>query len=167
MKKYLKEAVILFIMVILVTNIVSFFRTKDLKVDNLALLKEYKSIDNKEIAPLLESKKPLVLNFWGTWCPVCNQEISTIDKIAKDKDKDVVLITIAVNSGTDSDIKKYMKEKGVDFIVINDKNGKLAQAFNIEVFPTTIFYNIKRDKTIKDSGYLSYMGYLARKKLVE
>jgi len=165
MKKYLKEAVILFIMVILVTNIVSFFRTKDLKVDNLALLKEYKSIDNKEIAPLLESKKPLVLNFWGTWCPVCNQEISTIDKIAKDKD--VVLITIAVNSGNDSDIKKYMKEKGVDFIVINDKNGKLAQAFNIEVFPTTIFYNIKRDKTIKDSGYLSYMGYLARKKLVE
>jgi thiol-disulfide isomerase/thioredoxin len=165
MKKYLKEAVILFIMVILVTNIVSFFRTKDLKVDNLALLKEYKTIDNKEIAPLLESKKPLVLNFWGTWCPVCNQEISTIDKIAKDKD--VVLITIAVNSGNDSDIKKYMKEKGVDFIVINDKNGKLAQAFNIEVFPTTIFYNIKRDKTIKDSGYLSYMGYLARKKLVE
>ena len=165
MKKYLKEAVILFIMVILVTNIVSFFRTKDLKVDNLALLKEYKTIDNKKIAPLLESKKPLVLNFWGTWCPVCNQEISTIDKIAKDKD--VVLITIAVNSGNDSDIKKYMKEKGVDFIVINDKNGKLAQAFNIEVFPTTIFYNIKRDKTIKDSGYLSYMGYLARKKLVE
>ena len=165
MKKYLKEAVILFIMVILVTNIVSFFRTKDLKVDNLVLLKEYKTIDNKEIAPLLESKKPLVLNFWGTWCPVCNQEISTIDKIAKDKD--VVLITIAVNSGNDSDIKKYMKEKGVDFIVINDKNGKLAQAFNIEAFPTTIFYNIKRDKTIKDSGYLSYMGYLARKKLVE
>jgi len=165
MKKYLKEAVILFFTVLIVTNIISWYRSKDVKAQNLELLANYKLLNNQELKPLLEQNKPLVINFWGTWCPVCNQEISTIDKIAKDSD--VILITIAVNSGSNKDIKEYMKRKSVHFMVVNDKNGELAKAFNIAVFPTTLFYSPNRKKVIKDSGYLTYPGYLARKKLVE
>ncbi len=162
MKKYIKEAFILLIVALIVSNIVSWYRTKDIKSNNLELLSQYKTINNKKVNELLEKQKPLVLNFWGTWCPVCAQEVYTIDKIAKDKD--VVLITVAVNS---SNIKKYMKEKGVEFIVIDDRDGSIAKAFGVGVFPTTLFYSKDRKKIIKDSGYLSYPGYIARKKIVE
>ncbi len=165
MKKYIKEAIILSFLAIISTNLISWYRSKNIKSNNLEFLKNYKSIKNEDIKKLIELKKILILNFWGTWCPVCNQEIFTINKISKDKD--IILVTIAVNSGSNKEIKKFLKEKGVNFLVINDKNGNIASKFNIEVYPTTIFYNIKRDKSIKDSGYLSYIGYLARKKLIE
>ena len=166
MKKYIKEAIILAIMVFVVTNAVSYYKSSSINAkDNYKLLQKYKTIDNKDINYNINKNKILVINFWGTWCPVCNQEISNIAKIANDKD--VVLITVAVNSGTDKEIQNYLKRKKVNFLVINDKNSQLAKAFNISTFPTTIFYSKDRKKVIKDSGYLSYGGYLARKKLVE
>ena len=166
MKKIIKEIIVIFIVILLATNIISYFRTKDINTSNLiTTLKDYKSIDGVNIKELLNQNKPLIINFWGTWCPICNQEISTISKIAKDKD--VVLITIAVNSGSNEDIKKYLKSKNANFLVINDNSGSIAKDFNITTYPTTLFFNSKRDKVIKDSGYLTYGGYLVRKKLVE
>jgi len=166
MKKYIKEILITAFMVLIITNVISFYKSSSiLAKDNYKLLKNKTTIDGKKVKDLLTEKKPLIINFWGTWCPVCNQEVNNIDKISKDKD--IVLITIAVNSNTNQDIKNYLQTKKVDFLVINDNNGKLAKAFNISTYPTTIFYSPNRDKIIKDSGYLSYAGYLARKKLVE
>jgi len=166
MKKYIKELISTILLAFIVINLISLYKSKDIRAkEPLALLKDKKSINGTKIKELIEQKKPLVINFWGTWCPVCNQEIYNIDKIAKDKD--IVLITIAVNSGLDSDIKSYMQKKGVDFLVINDNKGEIAKAFNISTYPTTIFYSPNRKKIVKDSGYLSYGGYLIRKKLVE
>ncbi len=59
-----------------------------------------------------------------------------------------------------------MEKKGVNFIVVNDNSGEIAKAFNISTYPTTIFYSPDRERVIKDSGYLTYGGYLIRKKLV-
>jgi len=166
LKKWLKEIVVTALLIIIATSAIGYFRSSSVEAkSSFEVLKNKTSIDGKSINALLEQKKPLVVNFWGTWCPVCNQEVSTIDKIAKDKS--IVLITVAVNSGLDSDIKSYMQKKGVDFLVINDNKGAIAKAFNITTYPTTIFYSPNRQKVIKDSGYLSYLGYLARKKLVE
>ena len=166
MKKYIKEGLIIAFMVLIVTNVVSFYRSSSVVAkDNYKLLEDKTTIDGKKVKDLLAQKKPLVINFWGTWCPVCNQEVDNIDKIAKDKD--VVLITVAVNSGKNMDIKEFLTRKNVHFMSVNDDNGEIAKAFNITTYPTTIFYSINRDKIIKDSGYLSYGGYLARKKLVE
>ena len=82
------------------------------------------------------------------------------------KRDDLVLITVAVNSQDSKNIREYMQKKGVKFIVINDFNGKIANAFNIGVYPTTIFYNTSRDNTIKDSGYTTKAGFLARVKIL-
>jgi thiol-disulfide isomerase/thioredoxin len=166
MKKYIKEATILALMVLVVTNIIGFYKASSIEAkSSFKILLEQKSIDGTNLKTLLLQNKPLVLNFWGSWCPVCNQEISTINKIAKDKS--IILITVAVNSGEDKDIKAFMQSKNANFLVINDNSGTIAKSFNITTYPTTIFYSPNREKTIKDSGYLSYMGYLARKKIVE
>ena len=166
MKKYLKEAIILALMVFIVTNVVSYYKSSSINAkDSYKILKNKISINGIKLNNIIMQKKPLIVNFWGTWCPVCNQEISNIEKISKDKD--IILITVAVNSGSNRDIKDFLIRKNVHFLVVNDYNGDIARAFNITTYPTTIFYNINREKIIKDSGYLSYPGYLARKKLVE
>ena len=166
MKKYIKEIVIFIVVIFLATNIIGYFRSQNVKTNTiLESLKSYKSIENQDISTLLEAKKPLIINFWGTWCPVCNQEVSTLSNLAKRDD--ITLLTIAVNSGSNQDIKNYMQKKDINFIVINDKDGKLANLANISVYPTTIFFSSNRKSIIKDSGYTTKAGFLARIKLLE
>jgi len=162
MKKYLKEALIAAVLIFIVTNVVGYYRSSSVNVDGTyKLLRDAKTIDGRKVSDIIDAKKPLVVNFWGTWCPVCAQEVSTLSNLAKRDD--LVLITVAVNS---QNIKDYMKKKGVKFIVIDDKDAKIAKAFNISVYPTTVFYNISREKTIKDSGYTTKAGFLARVKIL-
>ena len=165
LKKYLKEALIAIVLIFIVTNVIGYYRGTSVKVDgNYNLLQNATTLDGKKVSEIISAKKPLVVNFWGTWCPVCAQEVSTLSSLAKRDD--LILITVAVNSQDAQNIREYMQKKGVKFIVINDADGKIANAFNIGVYPTTIFYNASRDNTIKDSGYTTKAGFLARVKLV-
>ena len=165
LKKYLKEGLITIFLIFIVSSVIGYYRSSIVKANNLNILKNYTTIDGVKVDKILNQKKPLILNFWGTWCPVCNQEVSTLSSLAKRDD--LILITVAVNSGSNQEIKEYMQKKGIKFIVINDNAGKIAKKFNINIFPTTIFFNSKRDNIIKDSGYTTKAGFLARVKLVE
>lgn len=163
MKKWIKELFIMAFIVVVASSAIGYFRSSSVK-SNLAVLKQSTTIDNKAAKELLGSNKPLIINFWGTWCPICNQEVSTLSKLAKRSD--AVLLTIAVNSGSNEDIKSYMDKKSVNFFVINDSSGNIAKAFNVDTFPTTLFFSKDRKEVIKDSGYTTYAGFLARIQLV-
>jgi thiol-disulfide isomerase/thioredoxin len=166
MKKFIKEIIVFLVVIFLATNAIGYYRSVSVKSNNLIdILNTRTTISNKSVKKLLANKKPVVINFWGTWCPVCSQEVSTLSALAKRDD--IILLTIAVNSGSKKDIKEYMAKKGVNFLVINDTDSSISNAANVSVFPTTIFFNANRDKTIKDSGYTTQAGFLARVKLLK
>ena len=164
-KKFLKELIFIALAIFIVTNIVGYFRGSSVKSDALTLLAQEKSINNKDISKIIDKNKVLVINFWGTWCPICMRELSTIQKLSKRDD--IILITIANQSGNDDELKEFMKQKGLNYIVINDNSGKLTKAFNITIFPTNIFYSKDRKHSIADSGYISEVGFNLRVKLME
>jgi peroxiredoxin len=72
------------------------------------------------------------------------------------------VITIAVKSGKNSELNKYMKENNLDFKVFNDKDGKIAKSFNIQAYPTTFVYNKERKPSFSDVGYTSTWGLKLR-----
>lgn len=165
MKKYIKETLIAIVLIFIVSNVIGYFRSVNVKAkDNYTLLLNKKTINGTSVKELLSQKKPLILNFWGTWCPVCKQEVSTLSNLAKRED--IILLSVAVNSGSNEKISEYLKQKKIKFLVINDYYGKLAKAFNISVYPTTIFFSKNRKNIIKDSGYTTKAGFLGRVKLL-
>ncbi len=165
LKKYLKEFLVITVTIFTVSNLIGYFRSRDVQViGNLEAVRSAITINGQKVGSLIKPDKPLVINFWGTWCPVCAREVYNISSLSKNKD--FTLITVAVNSGSDEEIKKYMQEKGVNYTVINDKNGALAKRFKITTYPTTVFISSSGKKVIKDSGYLTKPGFLARVKMV-
>lgn len=165
MKKYIKETLIAIVLIFIVSNVIGYFRSVNVKAkDNYTLLLNKKTINGTSVKELLSQKKPLILNFWGTWCPVCKQEVSTLSNLAKRED--IILLSVAVNSGSNEKISEYLKQKKIKFLVINDYYGKLAKAFNISVYPTTIFFSKNRKNIIKDSGYTTKAGFLGRVKFL-
>ena len=159
-KKIAKEIAIGVLILFVVSNVVSYLRKPDLSSDVLPAI-EVKLLDGSFFnAP---REKPLVIHFWGTWCPVCKVEASNIQALSEKYD----VLTIAVNSGNDDAIKAYMGERQLSFRVFNDKEGKWAKQFDIEVFPTTFIYDAKGDLRFSEVGYTTTAGLLARMAIVE
>lgn len=154
----------LFIIALIASSIIGVFRAPKNSFE-LSKIENRVTLNGQKVSDILKNGKPTILHFWGSWCPICRHELSTIEDLSKQDD--INLITIAVNSGTDDQLKEWMKSRGVDFIVINDMSGILASKAGVNVFPSTLYYDSKRVLKFADSGYTTYAGFSARIELLK
>ena len=158
------EYVGLFVVALMASSVVGLFRAPKNSFA-LSSLNDRVTLKGKKVSNLLKDKKPVVVHFWGSWCPICRQELSTVEDLSKNED--ITLITVAVNSGTNKQLREWMKSRGVDFRVINDMSGILASKAGVNVFPSTLYYGSDGKLKFADSGYTSYAGFLARLELLK
>lgn len=66
---------------------------------------------------LLSDGKPVVIEFWATWCPPCRKTLPTLLTLARDHGDDLVVVGLSVEDpSTDmSKVKDYVKSKAVSF----------------------------------------------------
>lgn len=82
----------------------------------------------------------VILNFWATWCPPCNQEMPDMQKFYGNTSRDDVEI-LAVNitsqeQGTDV-VKKFIKDHDITFPVLLDKQSQVDMAYKAQTIPTS------------------------------
>jgi thiol-disulfide isomerase/thioredoxin len=153
--KYTKEIILFFIFITISMNVISFYKSSDLNKEEL------KNIN----VTLLDSKnykypndKPILIHFWATWCPICKLEASNIQTISQNFE----VLSIAVNSGNNSNIKKYMIDNGLNYKVLNDESGAFAKEFKIAVYPTTFIYDKNKKLVFSEVGFTSTFGLWIR-----
>jgi len=149
-KKILKEILITAVMAFVLLNVISYFKKPNLSFDTFPPLNAT-LIDKSKFSHKDFKDKPFIVHFWATWCPTCKVEISNFDDLAKDYN----VITIAVESGSDEEIKKFLANKDISIPTINDKSGKLASVFNISGYPTTFVFDKDGKLFFADVGYTS------------
>ena len=147
-KHYLKEILYFIITITIVANAMSLYRSQSLSNEALDI-EHFKMIDNSTYT--LDNKRPILIHFWATWCPTCKLEASNIDFLSRYYQ----VITVAVKSGSDYDIKQYLDKHGYHFKVVNDKDGSLSRKFQIAGYPTTFIYNKDKKLLFSDVGYSS------------
>ena len=76
-------------------------------------------------------RKPVLLEFWATWCSVCEQLSPTLDKAAKKYagKVDVVVVAVGVNQNERS-IKRHLAQHPAPGRVLFDKEGDASRAFD-------------------------------------
>ena len=159
-KKYFKEAVIFIVTLTIAANAFSYYNSLNLNKDNLKI-ESFTLYDNKKY--LVDKKKPLVIHFWATWCPICKFEAPNIESLSKDYE----VITISVQSGTKKEIKEYLNHNKLSFNVVNDIDGFYSHKFNIKAFPTTLIYDNEKKLKFTEVGYTTTAGLYARMILVK
>ncbi len=154
---WIKEILIIFLIVAVLLNVISFLKKPDLELTTLPQLNLI-STTQKQISITDYKNKPILLHFWATWCPTCKLEASNIQYLSNNYQ----VITIAVNSGSDKDINTFLKQHNLNFDVINDNDGKLAQKFSVSSFPTTFIYDKNQKVKFSEVGYTSTAGLIVR-----
>ena len=155
LKKYIKEILKFIILLAIILNVVSYFKSQDLNKEQLNI-QTFKLLDNSTYTT--PTNKPILVHFWATWCPTCEIEASNIEKISKDYE----VITIATQSEDNENIQKYLDKNNLSFKVVNDEDGALSRKFNIKAFPTTLIYDKNKNLTFSEVGYTSTFGLYAR-----
>ena len=112
-----------------------------------------------ETFDLYQSKpRPILVYYWATWCPVCKLQKSNIENISKDH----ALISIAMQSGHNEEVKEYMREENLSFKVINDEYGELSKKYNIRGVPVAFIVNRENKIEFVEVGYSTELGLRLR-----
>ena len=88
--------------------------------------------------------KPVVINFWASWCGPCRLEAPELVRLY-DKYNDRVEI-YAVNLTSSDSIegaKGFAEEFGFSFPVLLDLDGSVGNTYQVKAIPTTYFVNHK------------------------
>lgn len=113
---------------------------------------------NGQTVSILSDKKPLLIHFWATWCPVCRLEQGSIDALAKDYN----VVTIAMQSGENDLLETYLQENQLSFPVINDSDGTLVQRFGVRGVPASFVVDSENKIAFTEVGYTSEIGLRLR-----
>jgi len=161
-KRLARELVVFAVVVFVVSTLLNLYRAPKLDSDTLPDIK-VTLIDGKEFDTSNHSGKPIMINFWGTWCPVCATEAGNIDSVSKE----FIVLTIAVNSGSDESIRQWMREHDVEYPILNDTSGAWAKRFGISTYPTTLIYDSRGKLKFAETGYSTTIGLKSRMRLAE
>jgi cytochrome c biogenesis protein CcmG, thiol:disulfide interchange protein DsbE len=101
-----------------------------------------KDLDGKEVKLSTLRGKPVMVNFWATWCPPCRAEIPIISQTYIDSRKDgsvpYEILGVATQSDT-STIRAFAGEFNMTFPLLPDVDNHVVSSYHVLPIPTTFF----------------------------
>lgn len=81
----------------------------------------------------------VILNFWGTWCEPCREEMPDMNKIYNEGHDEYELIAVNVSEG-EQQINQFLMslDEELAFPIALDRNRDVTKAYQIGPLPTTI-----------------------------
>ena len=100
-----------------------------------------KDVDGKEVRLSDFAGKPVLINFWATWCPPCREEMPEINKFyGKYKGSGLVVLSInATFQDSVENVKSTIKSDKLTFPVLLDEAGQVARQYQLNGLPTSFF----------------------------
>lgn len=100
--------------------------------------------------------KPIIIDFWATWCKPCIEELNTIHEVYADwqKETGVKLITISLDDArTLQRVAPFINGKGWLYENYIDPNGDFKRAMNVNMPPQTFVLNGKKEIVWQHVGF--------------
>ncbi len=98
---------------------------------------------------LTDDGRPVVMNFWASWCVPCREEMPAFDAVAG-RNPDVVVLGVAVQD-TEPAARAFADEIGVSYPLGHDRDGSILEQYPILGLPATWF--IASDRTVAEQWF--------------
>ncbi len=112
---------------------------------------DLKSLEGKQVKLSSLRGKPVVLNFWATWCEPCKLEMPWFEELHKQYAGQVEFVGVAMDDAGEDTVRKFAKEVGVTYTILIGKEA-VGEAYGGLPFLPTTFY-IGRDGKIVERSF--------------
>jgi thiol-disulfide isomerase/thioredoxin len=86
------------------------------------------------------SGRPVVVNFWATWCGPCRVELPHLIEAYERERDEVVFLAISIREREDT-VRRFVEENEMPFIILLDSTGEVTSDYQVKGIPTTFFIN--------------------------
>ncbi len=85
--------------------------------------------------------KPVVINFWASWCPPCRVEAPILEKVWQlYKDEGVTFVGVDIQD-TEEDARAFIQKFGITYPNAKDASGRVTIDYGVSGIPVTFFVN--------------------------
>ncbi len=103
--------------------------------------------------------KPVVVNFWASWCPPCKAEMPDFEKIYINYGDDITIMMVNMTDGyqeTYEKAKSHIAENNYTFPVYYDMDYSAATAYRVTSLPATYFIDAQGNLVTHAKGMIDY-----------
>lgn len=95
--------------------------------------------------------KPVVIDFWASWCPPCRRAIPDLVALHKRYGDQIVFLGVAVNDRRE-DIERARTELGITYPILMGTH-EVARAYGIEGIPTLYLIDTHGKVAFRETGF--------------
>lgn len=99
--------------------------------------------------------KPVVLNFWATWCGPCKEEIPELQAAFDQYNVSDGLQIIGITDELSVDVKPFVEANRMTFPIAYDRSGRASSRYRVQSIPTTLFVNAEGIVMTRHTGALT------------
>lgn len=98
-----------------------------------------RTLDEEEITLSKLKGKPILLDFWATWCGPCRESIPHLISLYKTyQDKGVEVIGISMDKGKPEQVRNFVKSMDIPYPIVM-ASAEVIQKYRVTNLPTTFF----------------------------
>jgi thiol-disulfide isomerase/thioredoxin len=99
--------------------------------------------------------RPVVINFWASWCPPCKQEMPYFKRLQATYGDRVRVITVDWNEDPANAVG-FLREQHLQLPVVSDRQSKIYAAYSLTEVPDTLVLDAAGNVTYVSVGGLSW-----------
>jgi cytochrome c biogenesis protein CcmG/thiol:disulfide interchange protein DsbE len=84
--------------------------------------------------------KPVVLNFWASWCIPCRSEMPMFQEVYADFSDRVAIVGVDVRDAP-INAREFVDELNITYPIVRDSDAELARELGVDPLPQTFFIN--------------------------
>lgn len=126
--------------------------------ENMAIDFTVENAEEEEVTLYSFVGKPIVLNFWASWCGPCKMELPDFQNAYETYGENVEFLLVNMTDGmqeTKESATSFMESAGYTLPIYFDTKQEAAYAYQVYSIPTTYLINEKGEVVAKASGMVS------------